>query len=73
MYIGTLDHKLLIIDQDKEEVVGEILLLASLRHSPLRGPKDLYLITNTMNIEIGDLAARKVVELSISLNRDGRA
>jgi hypothetical protein len=62
MYIGTLDHKLLIIDQDKEEVVGEIPLSGIARGTALSADqKELYLITTTMNIEIVDLPARKVV------------
>ena len=62
MYIGTLDHKLLIIDQDKEEVVGDIPLTGIARATALSADqKQIYLITTTMNIEIVDLAARKVV------------
>src|SRR5258706_13063112 len=62
MYIDTLDHILLIIDQDKEEVVGDIPLTGIARATALSADqKQIYLITTTMNIEIVDLAARKVV------------
>lgn len=71
MYVGTLDHKLLIIDQDKEEVVGEIPLSGIARATALSADqKQLYLITTTMNIEIVDLAERKVVG-SIDLAEPG--
>jgi DNA-binding beta-propeller fold protein YncE len=71
MYVGTLDHKLLIIDQDKEEVVGEIPLTGIARGTALSADqKELYLITTTMNIEIVDLEARKVVG-TIDLTQPG--
>ncbi len=71
MYIGTLDHKLLIIDQDKEEVVGDIPLTGIARATALSADqKQIYLITTTMNIEIVDLAARKVVGI-IDLTEPG--
>jgi DNA-binding beta-propeller fold protein YncE len=62
MYIGTLDHKILIIDQDKEEVVGEIPLTGIARSTALSADqKQLYIINTKMTIEIVDLEARKVV------------
>jgi hypothetical protein len=62
MYIGTLDHKLLVIDEDKEEVVGEIPLTGIARTTALSADqKQLYIINTQMTIEIVDLASRKVV------------
>ncbi len=60
-YIGTLDHKLLILDEDKEAVVGEIQLGGVPRTTVLSADqKMLYIINTEMTIEIVDLAARKV-------------
>jgi hypothetical protein len=60
-YIGTLDHKLLILDEDKEAVVGEIQLGGVPRTTVLSADqKQLYIINTEMTIEIVDLAARKV-------------
>ena len=62
MYVGTLDHKLLIFDEDKESVVGEIPLGGVPRATVLSANQKLLYIVNTkMTIEIVDLAARKVV------------
>jgi hypothetical protein len=60
-YIGTLDHKLLILDEDQEAVVGEIQLGGVPRTVALSADqKQLYIINTQMTIEIVDLAARKV-------------
>lgn len=60
-YIGTLDHKLLILDEDKEAVAGEIQLGGIPRTVALSADqKQLYIINTQMTIEIVDLAARKV-------------
>jgi WD40 repeat protein len=62
MYVGTLDHKLLVFDEDKEAVVGEIQLAGVPRTTVLSADQKLLYIVNTkMTIEIVDLAARKVV------------
>jgi len=60
-YIGTLDKKLLVIDEDKEEVVGEIQLGGIPRTAALSADqKKLHLFTTQMLIETVDLEARKV-------------
>jgi DNA-binding beta-propeller fold protein YncE len=60
-YIGTLDHKLLIIDEDQDAVVGEIQLGGTPRTVALSADqKQLYIINTRMTIEIVDLATRKV-------------
>src|ERR1700722_12946546 len=62
MYVGTLDHKLLVFDEDKEAVVGEIQLGGVPRTTVLSADQKLLYIVNTkMTIEIVDLAARNVV------------
>jgi hypothetical protein len=62
MYVGTLDHKLLVFDEDKEAVVGEIQLGGVPRTTVLSADqKTLYIVNTKMTIEIVDLAARKVV------------
>jgi hypothetical protein len=62
MYIGTLDHKLLVIDEQKDEVVGEIPLVGVPRVTALSADqKQLYIINTQMTIEIVDLAARKEI------------
>ncbi len=71
MYVGTLDHKILVIDQDKEEVVGEIPLTGIARTTALSADQtQLYVINTKMTIEIVDLAARKVVG-TIDLTESG--
>jgi len=71
-YVGTLDHKLLIFDDDKEEVVGEIQLIGIPRSTILSADqKTLYIVNSKMAIEIVDLVARKVtgtIELSDEKN-----
>jgi DNA-binding beta-propeller fold protein YncE len=62
MYVGTLDHKLLVFDEDKEAVVGEIPLAGVPRTTVLSADqKTLYIVNTKMTIEIVDLTARKVV------------
>lgn len=62
MYIGTLDKKLLVIDEDKEEVVGAIPLEGIPRTTVLSADhKKLHIITTQMLFETVDLEAQKVV------------
>lgn len=62
MYIGTLDKKLLIIDEDKEAVVDTIPLDGIPRMTALSADqKKLYLFTTQMLLETIDLDTRKVV------------
>jgi hypothetical protein len=61
MYIGTLDKKLLIIDEDREEIVGEVPLGGIPRTTALSADrKTLYIFTTQMLVETVDLEARKV-------------
>jgi hypothetical protein len=61
-YIGTLDHKLLVLDEEKEEVVGEILLGGVPRVTALSFDQTkLHLLTTQMAVETVDLATRQVV------------
>ncbi|HEX4230722.1 MAG TPA: hypothetical protein VHZ07_18745 [Bryobacteraceae bacterium] len=72
MYIGTLDKKLLVMDEQKDEVVGEIPLEGVPRATALSADqKQLYIINTKMTIEVVDLAARKEIS-SFSLS-DGRS
>ena len=62
MYIGTLDKKLLVFDEDKEEVVGEIPLTGIPRVTALSADqKTLYIFSTRMELEIVDLMARKEI------------
>ncbi len=62
MYVGTLDHKLLIITEDKGDVVGEIPLDGIPRTTVLSADQTkLHIITTQMQVETVDLAARKVI------------
>src|SRR5437016_3289703 len=62
MYVGTLDHKLLIFDEDKEEVAGEIALGGIPRVTVLsRDQTKLYIITTQMEVETVDLVARQMI------------
>jgi DNA-binding beta-propeller fold protein YncE len=72
MYVGTLDKKLLIVDEDKEEVVGEIPMAGVPRNTELSADKKLlYVMSTKMGLEVVDLAARKS---SLLLNlADGRS
>jgi len=62
MYIGTLDKKLLVIDEDKEEVVDSIPLGGIPRITALSADrKKLHIITTQMLLETVDLESRKVI------------
>jgi WD40 repeat protein len=62
MYIGTLDKKLLVFDEDREEVIDQIQLGGIPRATALSADKKkLYIFTTRMNFEVVDLDARKVV------------
>jgi hypothetical protein len=62
MYIGTLDKKLLVIDEDKEEVVDTIPLGGIPRTTVLSGDrKKLHIFTTQMLLETVDLESRKVI------------
>ena len=72
MYVGTLDHKLLVIDEATEDVVAEIPLGGIPRNTALSADqKQLYIVTTRMLIEVVDLPSRKVVS-SFNL-ADGRS
>jgi hypothetical protein len=61
-YIGTLDKKLLIYDEDKEEVVGEIPLQGIPRQTALTHDQTkLVVMTTQMAVETVDLKARKML------------
>lgn len=61
MYIGTLDKKLLVIDEDKEEVVDSIVLEGIPRTTVLSADrKKLHIVTTQMLFETVDLESRKV-------------
>jgi hypothetical protein len=62
MYIGTIDKKLLIIDEGKEAVVGEIPLGGIPRTTALSADKKkLHVISTQMLLETVDLETKKVV------------
>jgi hypothetical protein len=62
MYIGTLDKKLLVIDEDKEEIVDQLSLEGIPRTTALSADrKTLYIFTTQMLVETVDLEARKVL------------
>src|ERR1043165_2174132 len=62
MYVGTLDKKLLIIDEAKEEVVGEIQLGGIPRTTALSADKKkLYVFSTQMLLETVDLESKQVV------------
>jgi len=62
-YIGTLDKKLLIYDENKEEVVGEIPLQGIPRQTALtRDQSTLVILTADMAVETVDLKARKMTK-----------
>jgi DNA-binding beta-propeller fold protein YncE len=61
MYIGTLDKKLLVIDENKEDVVAQIPLDGIPRTTALSADhKKLYIFTTDMLLETVDLETRKV-------------
>ena len=62
MYVGTLDKKLLMIDEGKEEVVGEIPLGGIPRTTALSADrKKLHIVSTQMLLETVDLESKKVV------------
>ena len=68
MYVGTLDKKLLIIDEDKEAVAGEVPLGGIPRTVALSpDKKKLFIVSTQMLLEVVDLDAKKVIS-SFSLN-----
>jgi DNA-binding beta-propeller fold protein YncE len=68
MYVGTLDKKLLIIDEGREEVVGEVPLGGIPRTVALSADKKkLYIVSTQMLLETVDLEAKKVTS-SFSLS-----
>jgi hypothetical protein len=61
-YIGTLDHKLLVYDENKEEVAGEIALTGIPRQTVLsRDQSKLVVMTTQMAVEVVDLQSRKMI------------
>src|SRR5258708_21796677 len=61
-YIGTLDKKLLVFDENKEEVVAEIPLQGIPRATVLtRDQTKLVILTTMMAVETVDLTARKML------------
>jgi DNA-binding beta-propeller fold protein YncE len=72
MYIGTLDKKLLVIDESKQDVVDQIPVTGIPRATALSTDhKKLYIITTQMLIDTVDLETRKEIS-SFSLS-DGRS
>jgi DNA-binding beta-propeller fold protein YncE len=68
MYVGTLDKKLLILDENKEAVVGEIQLGGIPRTTVLSADKKkLHILSTQMLLETVDLEAKKLIS-SFSLN-----
>src|SRR6266404_6312083 len=62
MYVGTLDKKLLVIDEAQEEVVGEIPLGGIPRVTALSADKKkLHIFSTQMLLETVDLESRKVI------------
>lgn len=72
MYVGTLDHKLLLIEETKGDVLGEIPLSGIPRSVVLSADKSkLHIVTTKVQVETVDLVTRKVVS-SFNLS-DGRS
>jgi len=62
MYVGTLDKKLLAINEDSGDIVGEIALGGIPRSTVLSADKTkVHVITTQMQVETVDLATRQVV------------
>src|SRR5688572_19979743 len=62
MYIGTLDKKLLVIDENKEDIVDQIQLGGIPRATALSADKkQIFIFTTQMLLETVDLETRKVV------------
>jgi WD40 repeat protein len=60
MYIGTLDKKILVFDEDKEEVIGEIPMVGVPRITAVSADKkQLYIVNTRMGLEAVDLETRK--------------
>lgn len=72
MYVGTLDHKLMVIQERDGEVVGEIALSGIPRSAVLSADKTkLHVVTTKVQVETVDLTTRKVIN-SFPLS-DGRS
>jgi DNA-binding beta-propeller fold protein YncE len=72
MYVGTLDQKLLMIDEDKGDIVGEIPLGGIPRTTVLSTDQTkLHIFTTKLLLETVDLKAKKVIS-SFSLS-DGKS
>ena len=72
MFVGTLDKKLLVINESDGNVAGEIQLDGIPRTTVLSADKTkLHIITTEMQLDTVDLAARKVVS-SFALS-DGKS
>lgn len=72
MYVGTLDKKLLVINESDGAIAGEIQLEGIPRTTVLSADKTkLHIITTEMQLETVDLAARKISS-SFALS-DGRS
>ena len=62
MYVGTIDHKLLVINEDSGDIVGEIPLGGIPRTTVLSADKTkLHIVTTQMQVETVDLASRQVI------------
>ena len=62
MYVGTLDKKLLVIDETKAEVVGEIPLGGIPRATAISADKKkIHIFSTQMLLETVDLESRKVI------------
>jgi DNA-binding beta-propeller fold protein YncE len=62
MYVGTIDHKMLIMDEANANIVGEIPLGGIPRITVLSPDQTkVYILTTQLALETVDLAARQVV------------
>ncbi len=62
MYVGTIDHKLLIMEEASANVVGEIPLGGIPRITVLSTDQTkVYILTTQLELETVDLAARQVI------------
>jgi DNA-binding beta-propeller fold protein YncE len=73
MYLGTWPNKILVIDEAQGKIVDEIKLETGTPSNltVTRDKKTMVVITTQMNIEVVDLAARKVLS-HFSLNEGNR-
>ncbi len=70
-YMGTLDKKLLIMDEESDAIVGEIAMEGVPRTIvPSADQQQLFVLNSKMGLEIVDLPSRKLVG-SISLGNPG--